>query len=161
MGAAIVVTFLTAQLLRADLVWHAILPVLCLTYPGLAAISRYSRSGMMEVVRQDYIRTARAKGLSEGAVIYKHALRNGMIPILTLMATLLPAMISGSIIVEFIFSVQGMGQLAWEAVTRRDYNVIMAVSTISAMLTLVGIMLSDILYVLVDPRISFESVKGD
>ncbi len=143
-----------------DTLWHALLPILCLTYPGLAALSRYARSGMLEVVRQDYIRTARAKGLSEEVVIYKHALRNGMIPILTLMATLLPAMISGSIIIEHIFSIQGMGQLFWEAVTKRDYNVIMAESTLVAVLTLLGILAADILYVLVDPRISFEKLES-
>jgi ABC-type dipeptide/oligopeptide/nickel transport system permease component len=140
-----------------DLFWHAALPVIALTYPGLAALSRYARSGMLEVVRQDYIRTARAKGLHENAVIYKHALRNGMIPILTLMATILPAMISGAIIVEWIFNIQGMGLMAYDGVTKRDYPVIMAVTTLSAVMTLAGLLVSDILYVLVDPRISFES----
>jgi peptide/nickel transport system permease protein len=148
-----------ARLLPAtaqDKLWHGVLPIIVLTYPGLAALSRYARSGMLDVVRQDYIRTARAKGLSENAVIFKHALRNGMIPILTLMATILPAMISGSIVVEWIFNVQGMGLMAYDGVTKRDYPVIMAVTTISAVLTLVGLLISDILYVLVDPRISFE-----
>jgi len=152
-----------ARLLPAgaqDKLWHGVLPVLVLTYPGLAALSRYARSGMLDVVRQDYIRTARAKGLSENVVIFKHALRNGMIPILTLMATILPAMISGSIVVEWIFNVQGMGLMAYDGVTKRDYPVIMAVTTISALLTLVGLLISDILYVLVDPRISFEA-KND
>ncbi len=143
-----------------DRFWHAVLPVIVLTYPSLAMLSRYARSGMLEVVRQDYIRTARAKGLHENVVIFGHALRNGMIPILTLMATILPTMISGSIIVEWIFNVQGMGLMAFDGVTKRDYPVIMAVTTMSAVLTLVGLLLSDILYVLVDPRISFEA-KGD
>jgi len=141
--------------------WHAFLPVVVLTYPALAGLSRYARSGMLEVVRQDYIRTARAKGLSEQVVIYKHALRNGLIPIITLMATILPTMISGSVIVEFIFSVQGMGLMAYDAVVKRDYSVIMAVTTASAVLTLVGLLISDILYVLVDPRISFESKTNE
>jgi peptide/nickel transport system permease protein len=143
-----------------DRLWHSVLPVIVLSYPSLAALSRYARSGMLEVVRQDYIRTARAKGLQENVVILKHALRNGMIPILTLMATILPTMISGSIIVEFIFNIQGMGLMAYDGVTKRDYPVIMAVTTLSAVLTLVGLLVSDILYVLVDPRISFES-KSD
>jgi peptide/nickel transport system permease protein len=140
-----------------DRLWHSVLPVVVLSYPSLAALSRYARSGMLEVVRQDYIRTARAKGLQENVVILRHALRNGMIPILTLMATILPTMISGSIIVEFIFNIQGMGLMAYDGVTKRDYPVIMAVTTLSAVLTLVGLLISDILYVLVDPRISFES----
>ena len=144
-----------------DKLWHAFLPVVVLTYPALAGLSRYARSGMLEVVRQDYIRTARAKGLSEQVVIYKHALRNGLIPIITLMATILPTMISGSVIVEFIFSVQGMGLMAYDAVVKRDYSVIMAVTTASAVLTLVGLLISDILYVLVDPRISFESKTNE
>jgi len=145
---------------KLDFFWHAILPVACLTYGGLAALSRYARSGMLEVVRQDYIRTARAKGLSERMVILKHGLRNGMIPILTLLANLLPYLIGGAIIIEYIFSIDGMGLLAYEAITQRDYNVVMAVTTLSAVLTLLGILLSDILYVLVDPRISFEAQEG-
>ncbi|MBI2899882.1 MAG: ABC transporter permease subunit [Planctomycetes bacterium] len=143
-----------------DFLWHAFLPVLCLTYGGLAALSRYARSGMLEVVRQDYIRTARAKGLSENVVIFKHALRNGMIPILTLLANLLPYLIGGAIVIEFIFSIDGMGMMAFKAIIDRDYNVVMAVTTLSAFLTLLGILLSDILYVLVDPRISFESMES-
>ena len=138
-----------------DRVWHLTLPVICMTYYTFAALSRYMRSSMLEVVRQDFIRTARAKGLSERVVIYRHALRNSLIPIVTLMADLLPALIGGSIVVETIFSVPGMGLLGWEAVLQRDYPVIMAVFTISAMLTLVGILIADILYTLVDPRITY------
>lgn len=142
----------------ADRLWHLVLPVGCLTYGGLASLSRYMRAGMIEVIRQDYILTARAKGLSEKAVVFKHALRNSVIPIVTFLAFLLPAMIGGSVIVESIFSIPGMGKLGFEAVLSRDYPVIMAIATISALLTLVGMLLSDILYVLVDPRISFEKL---
>ena len=138
-----------------DRVWHLFLPVTCMTYYTFAALSRYMRSSMLEVVRQDYIRTARAKGLSERLVIYRHAFRNSLIPMVTLMADLLPALIGGSIVIETIFSVPGMGQLSWEAVLQRDYPVIMAVFTISALLTLVGILIADILYTLVDPRINY------
>ncbi|OHB69394.1 MAG: hypothetical protein A2W23_01470 [Planctomycetes bacterium RBG_16_43_13] len=138
---------------------HLILPVICLTYAGLAGLSRYSRSGMMEVVRQDFIRTARAKGLSERVVIFKHALRNGMIPIITLMASILPAMIGGAVIIESIFTIEGMGKMAFDAILNREYNAIMAISVMSAILTLLGILLSDILYVIVDPRISFEKIS--
>ncbi len=140
----------------ADRLWHLVLPVTCMTYYTLAALSRYMRSSMLEVVRQDFIRTARAKGLSERLVIYRHALRNSLIPIVTLMANLLPTLIGGSIVIETIFSVPGMGQLGWEAVLLRDYPVIMAVFTISAFLTLLGILIADILYTIVDPRIRYE-----
>ena len=112
---------------------------------------------MLEVIRQDYIRTARAKGLPEKLVIFKHALRNSIIPIVTLMGYLLPGMFGGSIIIENIFSIPGMGQLGFEAVLSRDYPVVMAIATISALLTLVGILLSDLLYVWADPRISYEA----
>ncbi len=139
-----------------DRLWHLVLPVTCMTYYMLAALSRYMRSSMLEVIRQDFIRTARAKGLSERLVIYRHALRNSLIPIVTLMANLLPTLIGGSIVIETIFSVPGMGQLGWEAVLLRDYPVIMAVFTISAFLTLLGILMADILYTIVDPRIKYE-----
>ena len=113
----------------------------------------------MEVVRQDFIRTARAKGLSERVVIFKHALRNGMIPIITLMASILPAMIGGAVIIESIFTIEGMCKMAFDAILNREYNAIMAISVMSAILTLLGILLSDILYVIVDPRISFEKIS--
>ena len=139
-----------------DQIWHLILPITCLTYYTLAALSRYMRSSMLEVIRQDFIRTARAKGLSERLVVFRHALRNSLIPIVTLMADLLPALIGGSIAIEFIFSVPGMGQLSYEAVLNRDYPLIMAIFTLSAMLTLAGILLADFVYTLVDPRIAYE-----
>ncbi|UCG38971.1 MAG: ABC transporter permease [bacterium] len=140
-----------------DHLWHLVLPVFCLTYGGLAALSRYQRAGMLEVIRQDYIRTARAKGLPEKLVVFKHALRNSVIPIVTLMGYLLPGMFSGSVIIENIFSIPGMGQLGFEAVLSRDYPVVLAIATISALLTLFGILVSDLLYVWVDPRISYET----
>ena len=139
-----------------DRLWHLVLPITCLTYGGLASISRFGRVGMLEAIRQDYIRTARAKGLSEKVVIFKHAFRNSIIPIVTLLAALLPAMLGGSVIIESIFSIPGMGLLAFESILTRDYPVIMGVTTISALLTLIGILLADICYALVDPRISLE-----
>lgn len=138
-----------------DRMWHLILPITCMTYYTLAALSRYMRSSMLEVIRQDFIRTARAKGVSERVVVYRHALRNSLIPIVTLMADLLPAMIGGSIVVETIFSIPGMGQLSFEAVLNRDYPLIMSVFTLSALLTLLGILLADFLYTVVDPRIAY------
>jgi peptide/nickel transport system permease protein len=138
-----------------NIVWHLVLPVAVLTYGGLAFLSRFSRAQMLEVIRQDYIRTARAKGLSERVVIFKHALRNALIPLLTLMSTLLPALIGGSVIVEQIFSIPGMGKLGFEAVLSRDYSTVMAIASISAFLTLFSILITDLLYVVVDPRITF------
>ena len=140
-----------------DQLWHLVLPVTCLTYYTLAVLSRYMRVGMLEIIRQDFIRTARAKGLSERLVVYRHALRNSLIPIVTLMADLLPALIGGSIVVETLFSIPGMGALSYEAVFARDYPLIMAIFTLSAFLTLLGIFLADVLYSLVDPRIGYES----
>jgi peptide/nickel transport system permease protein len=111
---------------------------------------------MVDVIRQDYIRTARAYGFSERVVIFKYALRNSLIPILTLVGTLIPALIGGSVIIEQIFSIPGMGRLSFEAVLARDYPLIMGILTISAMMTLLGLIISDVLYALTDPRIRFE-----
>ncbi|HSA59793.1 MAG TPA: ABC transporter permease [bacterium] len=141
-----------------DVVWHLVLPVTVLTYGGLAFLSRFSRAQILEVIRQDYIRTARAKGVPERTVVFKHALRNALIPFITLVGTLLPAMIGGSVIVEQIFSIPGMGNLGFEAVLSRDYPTVMAIAAIEALLTLVSLLISDILYVFVDPRISFEKI---
>lgn len=137
-----------------DRIWHLVLPVTCLTYESFASLSRYQRSSMLEVIRQDFIRTARAKGLSEQIVVFKHAFRNSLIPIVTLLGYILPALLGGSVIIESIFSIPGLGKLGFESVLNRDYPVIMAISVISAFLTLFGMLLSDILYVIVDPRIS-------
>ncbi len=139
-----------------DSVHRLVLPITCMTYGGLAYLSRQMRAGMLEVVRQDYIRTARAKGLDERRVTYVHALRNAMIPIITLLSGLLPAMVGGSIIIELIFSIKGMGKLGFEAIFNRDYLVVMANTVVAAFLTLVGILISDVLYCLVDPRISLD-----
>jgi len=144
----------------ANVAWHLVLPVTVLTYGGLAFLSRFARAQMLEVIRQDYIRTARAKGLSERVVILKHALRNAFIPILTLMSTLLPALIGGSVIVEQIFGIPGMGKLGFEAVLSRDYPTVMAIATISALLTLISILITDLFYVAVDPRISFGKAES-
>ena len=139
-----------------DVGWHVFLPICCLSYASLAALSRYARTGLLDVIRSDYIRTARAKGLPEAVVIIKHAARNGMIPILTLLATLLPAMIGGSVVIEVVFGIPGMGSYLFDAINVRDYNVVMAVLLISSALTLFGMLLSDLSYALVDPRITFD-----
>ena len=139
-----------------DVMWHVCLPIICMSYGGLAALSRYARTGLLDVIRADYIRTARAKGLPEGVVIIKHAARNGMIPIITLMATLLPALIGGSVIIEVIFGIPGMGSYIFSSILQKDYNAVMVVLLISSSLTLVGMLLADLAYAVVDPRITFD-----
>lgn len=138
-----------------DRFMHLFLPVTISSLTFFAFLSRQMRSSMLEVIRQDYIRTARAKGLSERKVVLKHALRNSLIPILTLLGGILPLMIGGSVIIETIFSIPGIGQLGFQAILDRDYPLIMAELVLSSVLTVVGILLVDILYSLVDPRISF------
>lgn len=138
-----------------NVLWHIALPVVCLSYGGFAFLSRFTRTSVLEVIRQDYIRTARANGLSRWRVVIFHGLRNALVPLLSLASTLLPALIGGSVIIEQIFSISGMGRLGFESVLARDYPVIMAIALISAVLTLVSILLTDIMYVVVDPRIRF------
>ena len=140
----------------ADVMWHLVLPVITLTYGGFAFLSRYARANMLEVINQQYITTARAKGLSEKRVIFVHAFRNSLVPLVTLMASLLPGLIGGSVIVESIFSIPGIGRLGFEAILSRDIPVIMAITSMSALLTLIGILLADIMYAVVDPRIRLE-----
>jgi peptide/nickel transport system permease protein len=139
-----------------DRILHMILPVICLTYGSLASISRYSRSSMLEVLGQDCLRTARAKGLPERRVIYVQALRNALIPILTVFAMELPGIIGRTIIVESIFTLPGMGELMFQSIESRDQFVIMGIVTVVAVVTLISYLLADILYVLVDPRIRYE-----
>lgn len=139
-----------------DILWHLVLPIATYTSVSLATLSRYARAGVIEVIRADYIRTARAKGLSEPVVIIKHAVRNGMIPILTLLGGLLPALVAGSVVIEVVFNIPGMGQYIYQAINLRDYNAVMAVLLTSSFLALIGILISDLSYALVDPRISFD-----
>ena len=139
-----------------DNLHHMILPLLTLTLGYLAVYSRYMKSGMMETIRADYIRTARAKGLSEFVVVMKHAVRNSLIPIVTLLAASLPALIGGSVVVETIFGIDGMGRLAWQAVQRRDYSIILGINLLAAILTMVGVFLTDVFYAALDPRIRYK-----
>lgn len=136
-----------------DYVSHLILPVLISAFGGLASISRYTRSNMLEVVRQDYIRTARAKGLPRSRVYYVHALKNALLPIITIIGLALPGLIGGSFIFETIFSWPGMGRLAYESALSFDYPTIMGIAVIGAVLVLLGNILADVLYASVDPRI--------
>ncbi len=132
---------------------HLILPVFVSAIGGLAGFSRYTRSSMLEVLRQDYITTARAKGLPERAVIYRHALRNALLPLITILGLSIPGLIGGSVIFESIFAIPGVGQLMWSAVMARDYPVLMGNLVIVSILTLLGNLLADIGYAAVDPRI--------
>jgi len=136
-----------------DRISHLLLPVFIAAIGGLAGFSRYMRSNMLEVIRQDYIMTARAKGLSEGVVIYKHALRNALLPVITILGLSVPGLIGGSVIFETIFAIPGMGKLFYDGVMMRDYPLIMGVLVIGAVLTLVGNLLADLSYALADPRI--------
>jgi len=136
-----------------DRVWHLLLPSVLGATGGIAVLSRYVRSQMLEVEGQDYIRTARAKGLSPDQVHYKHALRNALLPFVTMFGLILPGLIGGSVIIESIFSWPGMGRMAYEAILARDYPVILTVNFISAVLVLAGTFVSDLLYLVVDPRI--------
>jgi peptide/nickel transport system permease protein len=143
-----------------DVAHHVFLPVLCLSYGTLAVVSRYMRAGMLDVIRQDFIRTARAKGLPESRVILKHALRNALFPVVTLAASLLPAVVAGSIIVEVIFTIPGMGWYAIDAIQRREYNILMATFLLSGVMELIAILVADLTYAVLDPRVSFEKADA-
>ncbi|MBN8554170.1 MAG: ABC transporter permease [Deltaproteobacteria bacterium] len=139
-----------------DRVHHFILPCICYSIGSLAFITQQQRASILEALHQDYIRTARAKGLPELSVFIKHAFRNSLIPIITIIGALIPSILGGAVIIETMFSIPGLGLLAWESLLQRDYPTIMANFTISAFLSLLGIFVSDLLYMIVDPRIDFE-----
>ncbi len=139
-----------------DQAYHLVLPVIVLSVISIGSLMRYTRMSMLEVVNQDYIRTARAKGLNESKVIFKHAFRNAMIPIVTLLGLMLPGLFTGAIITESIFSIPGIGYVSYKAITQRDYPLMMGFCLFVAILTLVGNLLSDILYSLVDPRVKLK-----
>lgn len=136
-----------------DMLHHLVLPVFVSAFGGLAGFSRYMRANMLEVIRQDYILTARAKGLTEKAVVWKHALRNALLPVITILGLSVPGLIGGSVIFETIFAIPGMGKLFYDGVMMRDYPLIMGILVIGAVLTLVGNLLADLGYALADPRI--------
>ncbi len=139
-----------------ELLRHYALPVLCLTYGNFAGLSRYARNGMLEVIHADYIRTARAKGVPEHWVIWRHGFRNALITLITLFGGLLPSLVAGSLLVEYIFNIPGMGTLSLLALSSRDYPLQMALFAFSGMLTLGGVFLADMLYLAADPRIKLQ-----
>ena len=139
-----------------DRVWHLAVPATVLAIGGIAAQSRFIRATMAETLREDYIRTARAKGLPESDVFYRHALRNSVRPLVTGLGLILPALLGGAVIVESIFAIPGIGRLGYEAVLERDYPTLVALNFIVAALVLLGNLVSDLLYALVDPRVRLE-----
>ena len=139
-----------------DVLWHITLPLIVYTYGGLTYISRQARSGMLQVLKSDFVRTARAKGLPERTVIWRHAVRNGIMPIVTLLGTALPVLIAGSVFIETIFNINGFGLLMIKSILQKDYNVVMAIQLLVAALTLIGLLLTDIIYAAMDPRITFK-----
>lgn len=139
-----------------DRLWHLVLPVLCLSYGGFAFLSKLTRAAVLENLLADYARTARAKGVSEQDILWRHVFRNSLLPLITVSATLLPGLLAGSVIVETIFSIEGMGRLAVEAVQGRDRELVLSVTLLSGLLTLVGYLIADIGYAIADPRVSYE-----
>jgi peptide/nickel transport system permease protein len=147
---------LTAAGKAWDILRHSILPITCFTYGSLAYYSRFVHANLEEVIRQDYIRTARAKGVPPARVIWHHAFRNTLIPLVTLLGLTLPSLLSGAVILEQIFGWPGLGRLFFEAITQRDYDTLMGLTLMFSVLTLLGQLLADVLYAVVDPRVTYQ-----
>ncbi|MBI1369665.1 MAG: ABC transporter permease subunit [Planctomycetes bacterium] len=139
-----------------DRCWHLVLPVACLTYGGFAFLSKLMRSAMLENLSADFVRTARAKGLSERVVLWRHAFRNSLLPLITMAANIVPGLLAGSVIVESIFSIPGMGLLTIDAIHARDRELVLAGALVAGILSMVSILIADLCYVLADPRVSYE-----
>lgn len=158
-GVLVAAQFIGAGYVRGfflDRIWHLVLPIICMSYAGFAGLAKITRTSLLENLSSDYARTARAKGLSEQDVLWRHVFRNSLLPLITITAGLLPSLLSGSLIVENIFSINGMGQLAVEAVKSRDREMVLSITWISGFLTLIGYLLADFFYTLVDPRVSYD-----
>jgi len=143
-----------------DTLSHLFLPVVIPSITGLAGITLFVKNGMLDVLHQDYITTARAKGLAESKVVYKHALRNALLPLITIIGLSIPGLIGGSVIAETIFAIPGMGKLFYDAVLMRDFPVVMGILTIGSALTLIGNLLADVMYAWADPRVRRGVVRG-
>lgn len=139
-----------------DTLWHLVLPVICMSYGGFAGLAKLTRAVVLDNLRADYVRTAYAKGLDKEYVLYKHIFRNSLLPLITVTAGLLPSLMAGSLIVENIFSINGMGQLAVEAVKNRDRELVLSITWISGFLTLVGYLIADFCYTIADPRVNYD-----
>ena len=138
---------------------HLLLPIVCIAYPSIAFIARQARGSMSDVLGQEYIKTARAKGLPERKVIWKHGFRNALFPIITMLASIIPASIAGSITIEFIFNIPGLGFTLYKSILEQDWPIVFAIMMLGAVLTIVGILISDILYAVADPRVRLEKGK--
>lgn len=139
-----------------DAVWHLVLPVLCLTYGGFAVLSKLTRGSVLDNIRSDYVRTVRAKGVSEHDVLFRHVMRNSLLPLITVAASIIPALFVGSVIVENIFSIPGMGKLGVEAAFMKDRELLMGTTLIGGMIGLASEIMRDVLYAMADPRVSYE-----
>jgi len=139
-----------------DTVWHLFLPLVCLSYGSFAVLSKLTRASLLDTINADFVRTARAKGLSEQTVLYRHAFRNSLISLITVAANILPGLVAGSVIVETIFGLPGMGRLFYDSIESRDRDLILSTSLVISVLTLLGYLLADISYAIADPRVSFE-----
>jgi ABC-type dipeptide/oligopeptide/nickel transport system permease component len=140
-----------------DTAWHLVLPVICVSYASFAFYSKLTRTSLLETLGSDYVRTARAKGLAERVVLYRHAFRNSLLPLITVAASFLPLLITGSIVVETIFSINGMGRLVVSSLMANDRELFLSVSTIILLLELIGFLMADVAYVLADPRVSYDA----
>lgn len=158
-GIGISTLFWQGEFIRGfllDRLWHLVLPVLCLTYGGFAFLAKLTRSAVLENLLADYARTARAKGATEEQILWRHVFRNSLLPLITVAATLLPSLLAGSVIVESIFSIDGMGKLAVEAVKGRDRELVLSITLMSGLVTLIGYLIADLFYAVADPRVSYE-----
>ena len=139
-----------------DRIWHLFLPVICLSYGSFAFLSKLTRTAVLENLLADFARTARAKGVAENDVLWRHVFRNSLLPLITVSASLLPGLLAGSVIVESIFSIDGMGKLVIEAVKGRDRELVLSITFISGLLTLIGYLIADICYAAADPRVNYD-----
>ena len=139
-----------------DFVWHAILPVACIVYTGFAVLSKQTRAAMLDNFNMDYVRTAKAKGVSQSTIVYAHVFRNSLLPVITIFAAVFPAMLAGSVVIERIFTIPGMGQLLLQAINNKDREVILANAVMIAVVNMLALLIADILYALADPRISYK-----
>jgi microcin C transport system permease protein len=139
-----------------DTLYHLVLPIICLSYGSFAFLSKLSRGAVLESITTDYVRTARAKGLSEKIVLYQHVLRNSLLPLITVASRLLPGLIAGAVVVETIFGVPGMGKLTIDAINARDREVVLGTTLVAGVLGLISFLLADICYAIADPRVSYE-----
>lgn len=158
-GVIFSINFVDGEFTRGfllDRLWHLFLPVICLAYGSFAFLAKLTRTSVLENLLSDFSRTARAKGVSEHNVLWRHVFRNSLLPLITISASLLPSLLSGSVIVESIFSIDGMGKLAVEAVKGRDRELVLSITFISGLLTLVGYLIADICYAAADPRVSYD-----